>query len=50
MSAGPYNWRGARVLTLDGPSFAPWTPAPVVDPAGFREDTVDRRLRRHGTA
>ena len=45
-SAGPYNLEGRPVLRLDGPSYAPWAPEEVVDPEGFRVDTIERRLSR----
>jgi hypothetical protein len=38
------------VRAADGVSVEAWEPEPIVDPIGFAEATVGRRLRKFGTA
>lgn len=51
-SVGPSRqqpWRhDLACLTLGGPTYEPWDPEPIVNPAAFRDATIARRLRRFG--
>lgn len=48
--AQPWNRERPTLRQAGGPSWEPWDPEPIVDPVGFHEATVERRLRRFGTA
>lgn len=44
-------WSTVPTLPIAGArQYAPWEAEAVVDPVGFRQATIDRRLRKYGNA